>query len=494
MTPKLSRVVRLDSLPLNQTYFTDEGYLIDRPIVTSTGIFEYINEDGSVRRELRLPEDVFDADSLKSYKGKPIIITHDAGLVDKNNVRKHQIGTVLCEGYRSGDDVRAEIIIHDTDSMKSARLKELSLGYDLDLEEKEGEWNGQHYDAIQHNIRINHLALVREARAGEQARLNIDGRDNKTILKGEKVMSKEQKTLNNDGVLAPEEFAKAIEAFKARRAQRIAKKADAVGVGDEPAEKVEEPEVQVADSVDEPVVEPEVENTDSAVQEPETEEEKLQMLKDRRDRRDEEKEPETVEEAMGMVARQDEDIDMLFDIIDTLLAKQAYDCAKLDGDDAVVEPVEEVKEEPEKEDSADEPVVEEPAVEEVKEDGKEGCKPTSAVNTDSVDEIVRQRIELGMIGRSLNMDGLERMSKMDAQKAIIKTVRPTMNLDGKSEAYVNAVYDCAMADIKERDKKDTDYQKKQMFNKDSKADENTGRSASEARQAMIDRQNKKEDK
>ena len=30
--PKLSQVIRLDSLPLNQTYFTPEGYLMDRPI------------------------------------------------------------------------------------------------------------------------------------------------------------------------------------------------------------------------------------------------------------------------------------------------------------------------------------------------------------------------------------------------------------------------------------------------------------------------------
>ena len=58
MAPKLTRVVRLDSLPLNQTYFTAEGYLVDRPILTSTGIFEYTNPDGSVRRELRLPEEV----------------------------------------------------------------------------------------------------------------------------------------------------------------------------------------------------------------------------------------------------------------------------------------------------------------------------------------------------------------------------------------------------------------------------------------------------
>ena len=79
---------RLDSISLDQTYYTEEGYLVDHPIVTTCGIFEYKNEDGSVRRELRLPDDVFDEKSLKSYKGKPIIITHDAGEVSKDNVRR----------------------------------------------------------------------------------------------------------------------------------------------------------------------------------------------------------------------------------------------------------------------------------------------------------------------------------------------------------------------------------------------------------------------
>lgn len=43
--PKLSRVYRLDSSPVNSTYFTEEGYLIDHPILTSIGIFEYTNPD-----------------------------------------------------------------------------------------------------------------------------------------------------------------------------------------------------------------------------------------------------------------------------------------------------------------------------------------------------------------------------------------------------------------------------------------------------------------
>lgn len=153
------KVQRFDSLPLDATYFTDEGYLVDHPIVTSVGIFVYHNPDGSERRELRLPEEVFAEKSLASYKGKPIIVTHDAGYVDTDNVKEESIGTILSEGYRDGDDVRAEIIIHDTDSLKKYKMRELSCGYNLRLDETPGVWEGQPYDAIQRDIEIQNRRI-----------------------------------------------------------------------------------------------------------------------------------------------------------------------------------------------------------------------------------------------------------------------------------------------------------------------------------------------
>lgn len=122
-----TKAIRLDSIPLDKTYYTEEGYLVDHPILTSCGIFEYANPDGSIRRELRLPEEVFNDKSLESYEGKPIIVTHDAGEVNKDNAHRETIGTILSKGYRDGDDVRAKIIIHDTNRMKQSGLRELSL-------------------------------------------------------------------------------------------------------------------------------------------------------------------------------------------------------------------------------------------------------------------------------------------------------------------------------------------------------------------------------
>lgn len=257
------KVQRFDSLPLDATYFTDEGYLVDHPIVTSVGIFVYHNPDGSERRELRLPEEVFAEKSLASYKGKPIIVTHDAGYVDTDNVKEESIGTILSEGYRDGDDVRAEIIIHDTDSLKKYKMRELSCGYNLQLDETPGVWEGQPYDAIQRDIEINHLALVDKARAGEQARLNIDGQGH-DCMKGEK-LNMENTTKRTDGAPTPEELAAAVEAFKKRRAERSGTVADG-GI-------TAEPPVQTAGAA-------EGEQPDA-----------VQRVKDRRDRRDSEGDP-----------------------------------------------------------------------------------------------------------------------------------------------------------------------------------------------------------
>ena len=73
-------VIRLDVS--DPTYTTDEGYLIDHPIVTRIGIFEYHDSrTGKVRKEFRPPEEVFYPVSLESYVGKPVIITHDDGFM-----------------------------------------------------------------------------------------------------------------------------------------------------------------------------------------------------------------------------------------------------------------------------------------------------------------------------------------------------------------------------------------------------------------------------
>lgn len=442
--PKLREVKRLDSIRLDRndsTYFTDEGYLVDHPILTSCGIFEYTNPDGSVRRELRLPEYVFDEESLKTYKGKPIIITHDAGVVDKSNVDREQVGTILSEGTRDGEDVRAEIIIHDTDAMKKSGLKELSLGYNLVLLEEPGVWNGEHYDAIQTQIVINHLAIVASARAGEQARLNIDSSEKNLLRGGKKMKIKNTRRIDGES-LTPEELEQAIKEYKAKRAE------EAVDSEEEVIEDVNsdnESQEEEAVSVDE-----------DDTQEGSTPEDIAQLVKDRKDRRDNEPQDE---DAKKVIAEQNEDIDMLLAALEKLIAE-----TKANADSQAEE--ESMDEEEENKDSSED--------------------ESKSLNADSTDKIVRQRLAICRIGDKLNMDGLENMSIKQAKRAIISKVLPAMRVDGKSESYIDAMYDLAVGEVKNR--KSVSYQKKQMVNEQKRRNDSTESMASSARKKMIDRE------
>ena len=163
---------RFDAVALSSVIKTDEGFIQDSPVLSRTGIFLYMNADGSLRKEYRPAEEVFNEDSLASLRGKPITIDHAEGAVDALNVKHLTVGTVLSEGRQDGDNLRGDIVIHSPDDIGSRR--ELSLGYSLDLDETPGEFNGERYDAIQRNIRYNHLSVVSKGRAGSVARLNMD--------------------------------------------------------------------------------------------------------------------------------------------------------------------------------------------------------------------------------------------------------------------------------------------------------------------------------
>ena len=167
-------VQRFDYSDLKATK-TDEGFLVDSPIVARVGIQEYRRADGTIRRELRLPDEVFSAEALASMKAKPITVDHPgSGRVDSKTAHRVTVGTILVEGRQDGDNVRTDIVIHSPDAIGERR--ELSLGYMAVLDETPGEWNGQRYDAIQRNIRINHLSVVKHGRAGV-ARLNLDSNE-----------------------------------------------------------------------------------------------------------------------------------------------------------------------------------------------------------------------------------------------------------------------------------------------------------------------------
>lgn len=436
------KLMRTDSISIDQTYYTDEGYLVDHPIVTRCGIFEYKNDDGSTRRELRLPEDVFDEKSLESYKGKPIIITHEAGEVDKDNVRSEQIGTIMSKGYRDGDSVRCEIIIHDTNALKKCGLRELSLGYSLETDDAPGVYKGEKYDCRQKNIEINHLALVGEARAGDNARLNIDSKDDDVqILKGGKpIMYDTNKNgIRSDGDdLTPEELEAAVALYKAQKAANQAAGEGADGTGDEPTTKPDE--------------------TGNGDKTP------IDQVRENIDRRDSEGEGMSPED---IIAGQKADLNTLLEEIDKLQAAKDMNGDTDDNnpqvgcnadDDDVTKP--------------DEGAAQEPDVQ-------------KGVNMDSVDKIIQDRLDVCRMADKLNLDGVEILTVTEGRKRIIKAVNPKINLDGKNDGYINAAYDIAKQTF--ADRKTTDDQRKKMVPNKVHSDAMDESNSNSARKNMISR-------
>lgn len=161
---------RYDTVAIAATR-TGEGFIRDSPVVGRAGLLRYVNADGSTRIEYRPPDEAFRADSLKSLEGKPITLGHKAMVTARNAADVRPVGTVLTGGRQDGDAIRADVVIYNLDT----DARELSCGYNLDLDETPGTTpDGQHYDAIQRNIVYNHLAIVPKGRAGV-ARLNMDG-------------------------------------------------------------------------------------------------------------------------------------------------------------------------------------------------------------------------------------------------------------------------------------------------------------------------------
>ena len=164
------KVQRYDNYAITATK-TDEGFIKDAPIIGRTGILEYRNADGSIRREYRPPEEAFKADSLASIRGKPITLGHHGWVSSANYREAKPVGTVISDGRQDGSNIRADVVIYSLDTDD----RELSCGYQTELEETSGVTpEGEHYDAIQRNIVYNHLAIVPRGRAGN-ARLNMDG-------------------------------------------------------------------------------------------------------------------------------------------------------------------------------------------------------------------------------------------------------------------------------------------------------------------------------
>ncbi len=160
-----------------------EGYIRAEAPITKVGVFPYRQADGTVIREYRPASEVMKASSMASLSNLPIQVDHVAFL-DANNMQALKVG-------QTGEKIRADFpyimanLIVDTEkgiSAAEAGKNQLSCGYWCDLEMRAGVTDdGEAFDAIQTNIRYNHLALCEQARLGPELQIQVDRADGDNI-------------------------------------------------------------------------------------------------------------------------------------------------------------------------------------------------------------------------------------------------------------------------------------------------------------------------
>lgn len=356
---------------------TDEGYIRANAVVTRTGILKYLNADGTVRRELRHPDDVWLADSISSMELIPITNNHPPEkLVSAENAKRLAIGYTGESIKKDGDLILSNLVITDqegVDAVTKHGRKGLSLGYTVDLEMQPGNYKGEKYDARQRNIKYNHLAIVDRPRAGDEARIVLDGQDAEEILTEVQEMAKRNVKIDGQEIMLDESTADYIDRLE------------------KDLKNLEEEKIRV--------------------------ESEIKMIHEKLEKA--EGENDSMKDKMsGMV------------------------------------------------------------------DKAEGIKMT--LDSEEFKKAVSERINLYKVAedhiKSTDLTKLDSLSNLEIKKIIINECRKSVNLDGKSEVYIDAMFDTILDDHSN--------QKVNVSNVKYNADESSQISPADAQKKMVERQKK----
>lgn len=258
---------------------TPEGFLLCKGVaIARTGQQLYTSEEipledtgnGEIRID-RVPEEVFRAETIASFEGKPVTVEHPDEFVTPENWNRLAVGTV--QNVRRGEGLEDDLLVADllitaADAIAyvNEKLPELSAGYEADYEQTEP---GR---GMQRNIVGNHVALVERGRAGPRCSIQ-DGVPHmakkqsfldrlRALLKDAEAEAKEEKEESKDE--APEDKKDeetkddaGLEARIARLEAMIEKLAGKTGDSDEEETKDSDEDDEKKEETADTVIEPE---------------------------------------------------------------------------------------------------------------------------------------------------------------------------------------------------------------------------------------------
>ena len=173
-----------DTVPLETARTFDEnGYLhVSTSNITKEQVVPYVGDTIPGWQELGLkPKAIYQIyrpaaeieKAVDTFNGLPLSLDHwemDAANMPKDKI----VGSLGTDAAFDAPYLTNSLTVTDADAIKrinSGEFRDLSAGYLCDVEMIDGMFDGKHYDGVMKNIRGNHVALVREGRAGHDVRV-----------------------------------------------------------------------------------------------------------------------------------------------------------------------------------------------------------------------------------------------------------------------------------------------------------------------------------
>ena len=172
---------------------------VEKRPISKVGVFDYLgssigaDDPNKIYRVYRSADELSNKETIDSFKLVPLIDDHEMLGTDGTPAEKKGVqGTTGEDIYFDDDTLFGNLKVY-SDALKTlidGGKKDLSLGYRCEYEFKDGVFNGEKYDAIQTNLRGNHVALVDNGRMGKEVSVcdsAIITFDNSDVIKiGEK--------------------------------------------------------------------------------------------------------------------------------------------------------------------------------------------------------------------------------------------------------------------------------------------------------------------
>jgi hypothetical protein len=164
-------VIHFDQGDVLRHELTPEGFLNCYMRVSKVGDLQYRNADGSTRTEHVSKDSLFNTDSVKSLKMKPVTFEHPPALLTAETAKGYSTGSTGHLTVPDGSFLGITAVIHDKptiDAILSGKAREVSCGYTCDLVKRsDGSYEQQ-------NRQYNHVAITKKGRAGNSVAVHMD--------------------------------------------------------------------------------------------------------------------------------------------------------------------------------------------------------------------------------------------------------------------------------------------------------------------------------